>query len=164
MHGHMSRCTVTCHDARSHECKKKLQSNIFSQHKHILVISTTMLSTNICCVLTVQITLLSQLSLYGYTVYCLLSIVYCLLSIAYCLLSIVSCLCLLFIVYCLLSIVYCLLPIVSCLLSISLVYCLLPIVYCLSSIAYCLLSIVYCLLSIVYRLLMQYDLTEFITL
>jgi hypothetical protein len=24
MHGHMSRCTVTCHDARSHECEKQL--------------------------------------------------------------------------------------------------------------------------------------------
>jgi len=23
MHGHMSRCTVTCHDARSHERKQK---------------------------------------------------------------------------------------------------------------------------------------------
>jgi len=27
MHGHMSRCTVTCHDARSHESTRKIQAN-----------------------------------------------------------------------------------------------------------------------------------------
>jgi hypothetical protein len=36
MHGHMSRYTVTCHDAQSHECKKLRFLRLRSEHSVII--------------------------------------------------------------------------------------------------------------------------------